>query len=262
MFRICLAVRSLLIFAALLAQAKSAAAVCPHIITAGKSSSNAYISGCVTDHGDLSSIETPFGHFHLGAQGDGYGFCQESPATEYHDYLAGESGNWNAPKLLGANGSTVKLSRSTADGNWTLVQTISAKVTGIASIKIVMALTNNQSEERVAYIMRYADVDADGHRNHDYIGGASLQSAYVWSLDSGFHYGLQLQNAGNWTGYQQGFVSNATPAPNACDFANPAQLYGYELAFSLGSDSSIRYAYAGPVPSHKTITVTLSYHGL
>jgi hypothetical protein len=228
-------------------------AACPHLFTAGKSNSNAYLQYCVTDNGNISSIQTPFGHFHLGAYGEGYGLCQESPATEYHDYISDASNNWAAAQILSSGGSAIKISRTTADGNWTLVQTIS-KVASYGSIKIVMALTNNQSVDKVAYLVRFADVDPDESLGFDLAGG-SLQSAFAWSYWPG-RYGLQLQNMGRWSGYQQGFVQYVPNGPNACDFAH------YDNGgFQLGDPFSLEYVYADTVPAHKTLTVTMNYRG-
>jgi hypothetical protein len=72
------------------------------------------------------------------------------------------------------------------------------------------------------------------------------------------HYGLQLENAGKWSGYQQGFVQNGPGGPNPCAFAFNADPYG----LVENADSSLVYAYAGVVPAHKTVAVTLNYRGL
>ena len=231
--------------------------LCSHLFKVGNSSSSLQLQYCVTANGNISSIETPFGHFHLGAQGEGYGLCQESPATEYHDYIVIASG-WGAAQIVSATSNAIKISRSTADGNWTLVQTIS-KVAATASIKIVMALTNNQSVDKVAYLVRFADVDPDGKQSTDIASGSSFQSAFAWQvMFDTLHYGLRLENAGKWSGYQQGFVQSGPGGPNPCAFAFNALPYGYGGAF----DSSLVYAYAGVVPAHKTVSVTLNYHGM
>jgi hypothetical protein len=243
--------------------AKTQAAVnvadtCPHLFIAGNSSSNAFIQYCVTDHGNINLIETPFGHLHIGPQGDGYGFCQQDPpATGYFDYLAGDSGNWQPPQIVSVSNSAIKISRSTSDSNWTLVQTIS-KVVATGSIKIVMALTNNQAADKVAYLVRFANVNPDGARSF-VIAGASLQGAFAWhdDRDVPFQYGLQLQNIGKWDGYQQAFVQAIPTGPQPCAFAFNAD----ERGRVDSTDVSLVYAYVGPVPAHKTVTVTLSYRG-
>ncbi|MBZ5549199.1 MAG: hypothetical protein LAO22_14790 [Acidobacteriia bacterium] len=234
-----------------------APASCPHLFTAGSSTSNTFLQYCVTDVGAISSIQTPFGQSLIGANGEGYGLCQESPAVEYHDYIFDWSNNWDFPQTLSLSSSSIKISRTTSDGNWTLVQTIS-KVAATGSIKIVMALTNNQSVDKVAYLVRFADVDAEG--NNTSAGGASLDSAWSWqtAFPNKAHYGLQLRNAGSSPfAYRQGFIRGAPWGPNACDFA--ANRINYGVIGNSRTKTSIAYAYAGAVPAHKTVTVTLNY---
>jgi hypothetical protein len=231
---------------------------CTHLFTAGKSTSNAFLQYCVADDGLISSIETPFGHPQLGDQGEGYGLCQESPAVEYHDFAAGESGNWNPAQVVSVSATSIKTSRSTLDGNWTLLQTISTlPLTG--SIKMVMALTNHQPVAKVAYLVRFAHVNPDGH--DDYITGASLQSAFAWNAYAGkwaLYHGLQLANAGAWSGYQQAFIQDATTAPNACAFSYNAYPFGVQ---GPNNTTSLIYAYVGTIPAHGTKTVTMTYRG-
>ena len=228
---------------------------CAHLFTSGSNST--FLQYCVSDNGNISSIQTPFQHPHSGGGGEGYGLCQESPAVEYHDYAVSNSGNWAAAQVLSATNSAIKISRSTNDGNWTLVQTIT-KVGLTSSIKVVMALTNNQSVAKVAYLLRFADVDANGNSSNWFVPG--FEGVVGWdqvSAGPGPNYGLQLQNAGKTPfGYQQGFARAANYGPNACDFAaNSLGLIEYY-------DGSLAYVYAGPVPAQQTMTVTLSYRGL
>jgi len=231
---------------------------CTHLFTAGKSTSNTYMQYCVNDDGLITSIETPFGHPQLGDQGEGYGLCQESPAVEYHDFGSGDSGNWNPAQIVSVSGSSIKISRSTSDGNWTLLQTISTlPLTG--SMKMVMALTNHQAVAKVAYLIRWAHVVPDG--NEFYVVGASLQSAFAWNAYAGkytLYRGLQLANAGVWSGYQQAFVQMAVTPPNACAFAYNADSFGVTAPNDF---TSLIYAYVGTVPAHGTKTVTMTYRG-
>jgi hypothetical protein len=226
---------------------------CLHLFTVG--SGNNSLQYCVTDNGTISSIETPFGHPMLGAKGEGYGLCQESPAIEYHDYLVDQAG-WGTATVLKSSKSTIKISRTTADGLWTLVQTIT-KISSPASAKVIMALTNNQSEDHVAYLLRFMDVDADGQNRFQDWGLASFQGAVVqWGV-SFPGYGLLVQNAANAPfGYQQGFVRILETGPNACDFgANGFS----EVRFNT---ASMELVYAGPVPAHQTLTVKMIYRAL
>jgi len=229
---------------------------CPHLFTAGNNST--FLQYCVSDNGNISSIQTPFGHFHSGAKGEGYGLCQESPIVEYHDYGVSDSGNWQSPQILSLTKSVIKISRTTSDGRWTLVQTIS-KVAANSSIKVVMALTNNIPSDQVAYLLRFADLDANQMTYSS--SGASAESVWAWdSTPDSAHYGLQLQTTAKspfW--YQQGFARRIPDGPNACDFAADSSRYGWVEA---STNSSIAYVYVGPVPSLQTLTVTLSYHAL
>jgi hypothetical protein len=231
--------------------------VCPHQFTSGKTDNLAYLQYCVADDGVITSIETPFGHPQLGSQGEGYGLCQESPATEYHDFFtAGDSGNWNSPQVVSLTATSIKISRSTSDGNWTLLQTISA-IPATGALKIVMALTNHQPQAKVAYLLRFAHVDPDGW--HGYVAGSSFQSAFAWNAYRGKFYiypGLQLANAGLWNGYQHPFIQDAITPPNACAFALNADPYG---ATPEAEATSLMYVYVGTVPAHGTKTVTLTY---
>jgi hypothetical protein len=235
-------------------------APCPYQFTAGKTNSNTYIQYCVTDNGNLSSIETPFGHPMLAPDGEGYGLCQESPAVEYHDYIGSSSG-WNPAQVLSLTGSSIKISRTTSDGRWTLVQAIS-KVSANGSIKIVMALTNNARSDQVAYLLRFADISPDGIRSNP--AGASLESAWALDQETVGADGLQLQNLGKSPfSYQHAFVYEYSVPPNACDFAFNSIVGGLiDPTKGSGKDPSVSYVYVGGVRSQQTITVTLSYHAL
>lgn len=234
---------------------------CVHVFTVGSGDNS--ILYCVTDFGAITTIETPIGHPMIGAYTEGYGLCQESPAVEYHDYSANWTNNWNWPQIVSLTKSTIKISRTTSDGNWTLVQTIS-KVAATASIKVVMALTNNQSVDKVAYLLRFADIDPDGLSVTGYAGGASLQSAWIWNnTENSWHYGLQLSNSGKSPfSYQQGFVYdvNSNTGPNACDFAYGAAPSGVAFA-NPGTNLTMGHAYVGVVHALQTVTVTMTYRG-
>jgi len=239
---------------------KVGATSCPHVFSIGDASSNTFFQYCVNDRGNITQVETPLAHFHIGGQGEGYGVCQQdpTPGTAYYDYLNFDSGNWQAPQILSAGASSIKISRTTTDGNWTLVHTIS-KVAPTHSIKLVMALTNNQPLAKVAYIVRFADVNPDGQQTTHAVSGAGVQGAFAWNedFDVPFHYGLQLENTGKWSGFQQAYLQGIPNPPNPCAFAGNAE----RSPLLEGQDSSLVYAYVGSVGAHKTATVTLSYRG-
>jgi hypothetical protein len=231
---------------------------CSYYFTSG--SNNTYLSYCVTVNGNILNIVTPLGQQMSGPGGEGYGVCNESPATEYHDYAADDTGNWNAPILLSQTASSVKIARTTSNGNWTLTQTIT-KVPATASIKIVMALKNNQAVSKVAYLVRYADVYPDGGIEPASVAqhnGAFAWNAFNWDYQQNTD-GLQLQNVGTpQFGFWQGYAQVVENGPNACAFAYNAAYQGEEVPYL----ASLVMAYVGPVPAGGTKTVTLTYRGM
>ena len=253
----CLKFCLLLICSALPTQA-AANTACSYYFTTG--SGNTYMYYCVTANGIIPFIYTPFDHLQIGqtlGDREGYGICNESPAAEYHDYGTEDSGNWNAASLVSQGSTFVKIARNTSDGNWTLTQTITI-VPSRSSIKIVMALTNNQAVSKVAYLVRYAYVNADGYQGN--IFGATLNSAFAWDANvtaASEHYGLQLQNVGTpQFGYWHAFAQTVSSGPNACAFA-----FNDSGGYFLGNGSVV-IAYVGTVPAHGTKTATMTYRGL
>ena len=259
---VCLMVCFLLICCALPIPA-AADTTCAYTFTSG--SGTTYLFYCVTANGNILQISTPFGHSQSGPDGEGYGICNESPATEYHDYGTGDSGNWNAATVLSHSGSSVKIARTTSDGNWTLTQTITKVPSSSsisANIKIVMALTNNQSAAHIAYLVRYTDVLANGSISNSF--GQTLDGAFAWSADGILNltppwYGVQLQNVGTpQFGYLEGFAQFVPTGPNACAFALYSMPYGLGARFH----GSLVMAYVTSVPAHSTKTATMTYRGL
>jgi len=235
-------------------QMPAATTSCSYGYTSG--SSNTYLRYCVTVNGNIIELETPQGHeqIEFGTIGEGYGICNETPATEYHDYAGfGDSGNWAAPTLLSHTATSVKIARTTSDGDWTLTQTIT-QVAPTSSIKIVMALRNNTSTARVAYLLRYADVSADGRFLNTL--DSTLNTVAGWNTSGSSNpYGLQLQNVGTppfsfWSGYAQ----NIPDGPNACNFAG-----NYVGGPLVATNGSLVMAYVGTVPAHGTRAATLTY---
>lgn len=219
---------------------------------------NAFLQYCVTPNGNITQIETPFGHQQMGPGGEGYGICNESPAQNYNDYAVSDTGNWGTATVLSKTAAAIKIARTTSDGHWTLTQTIT-KVTKTSSITIVMALTNNQAVDKVAYLLRYADANADGVS--DNLLGATVNGAFAWSLNTADQgtplYGVQLQNVGTPPfGFWQAYAKVINSGPNACAFA------ANDSGGVQEGEGSLVLAYAGLVPAGQTKTVTLTYRGL
>ena len=111
----------------------------------------------------------------VGGVGEGYGICDTTSGVGYFDYADGASLNWGTATLT-HSGNVVTVTRETSDGIWSLKQTITnvpATATGPGAAKISMAIKNLSTTTRTGYIMRYADVDADGDatgNDFDYTG--------------------------------------------------------------------------------------------
>jgi hypothetical protein len=214
---------------------------------------------CLTVNGNITQLETPAGHEHIasGFINEGYGICNEAPPTAYWDYADdGDSGNWGPPSVVNQTLTSVKIARTTSDGIWTLTQTITQDKRTPA-VKIVMVLKNNTAAPRVAYLVRYADVDADTNTINDF--GATVNSAAGWvnSSYAVIGYGLMLQNVRtSQFGYTNGFVQTTFHGPNPCAFAFNSPYTG-----SLG-DGSVVLAYADTIGAGKTKTATMIYKGM
>ncbi len=247
-----------------------ATTVCSYAFTTG--SGNASLGYCVTANGNILQIQTPFGQSMLGANGEGYGICDQNVGpTNYTDYGVSDTGNWGSATVLSHSSTSVKIARTTADGHWTLTQTIS-KVPTTYSIKVVMAIKNNQTISDVAYLVRFADAEppfTSGVLNGDVWYG-SLNSALARTYQLDPNYGLQLSNVGvPQFSYWQGFAQQVTTGPNACAFAfNEGTGQGRFNAWSSDPQEgrvqpgSIEMVYADTIGAGLTKTVTLSYHGL
>jgi hypothetical protein len=214
---------------------------------------------CVTANGNLTQMQMPAGQELINqgiTVGEGYGICNESPATAYYDYGGwGDSGNWNAPKVLSLTATSVKIARTTSDGIWTLTQTITQDKT-TPSVKIAMALKNNTAATRKAYLVRYADVDAGNWIANNVDGTAN--SAFAWGSTTGNldGWGLMLKNTGTRWGYVNGFGQPSFPPPNPCAFA-----FNW-IGLVTNTDGSIVLAYADNIAGGKTKTANMAYRGM
>jgi hypothetical protein len=163
---------------------------------------NTALQYCVTANGNIAQLATPFAREHIavGTIGEGYAVCDITTNVGYYDYADfGDSGNWEPATVVSQSARSVKIARSTSDGVWTLTQTIS-RVEETPSVKVSMTLKNNTATDRLASLMRYADVDVSGTSNNNF--DATANSAFGWnSSGSGSPpFGLMIQNVGNTVG--------------------------------------------------------------
>jgi hypothetical protein len=235
-----------------------ATSTCAFTFTSG--TDNTFLQYCVTANGNIAQLATPFAREHIavGTVGEGYGVCDTTTSTAYFDYSDfGDSGNWGPATVVSQDQRTVKIARSTSDGAWTLTQTIT-RPEGTQSVKVTMALRNNTTTDRLAFLIRYADVDVSGTFSNNF--DATAASAFGWDSfgSSTPPFGLMVQNVGNPVGLRAiPFVQNVGEPPNPC-------VPGSHLVFGpiTGTDGSIVMSYDGTVPRNRARTVTLNYKGM
>lgn len=224
-----------------------------------------YFRFCVTTTGNIPEIETPKGHFQMSSdRHEGYGLCNESPVVAYYDYgQYGDSGNWGAASVVSQTARSVKIARITSDGVWTLTQTFTL-ISTPPSVKVVMALKNNTAVARVAYLLRYADIDADWNNTgvDENNLSATTSGAFAWNASIPFGansgYGLELENVGQpQFGYLQGFARTTFQPPNPCNFAGDSS-----GAVITNFDGSVALAYVDTIGPGKTKTATVTYRGM
>jgi hypothetical protein len=243
--------------------ARASTTTCAYTFSSG--SGNSYLGYCVTVNGNILEIQTPFGQTMLGSNGEGYGVCDQNVQAggrNYVDYGVIDSQNWKNPVLVSHSLTSVKIARTTEDGNWTLTQTITI-VPRTPSITVVMALTNNQTVSDVAYLVRFADAEPV----NSFIWAGALNGAIVRTEQPDPNFGFQLSNVSVPPfSFWQGYAQAVNTGPNACAFAfNEANAGGLTPPDNLQVSppaGSIEMAYVGTIAAGKTKTVTLSYHGL
>src|SRR5262249_7305150 len=105
--------------------------------------------------------------------------CDATAGVEYFDYADfGDSANWGQAAVATQSSTLVKIVRTTADGAWTLTQNLTMVPGTSPSVKVAMALKNNTTVDRVAFLMRYADIAANGVFINSL--GATSNSAFGW----------------------------------------------------------------------------------
>lgn len=104
----------------------------------------------------------------MGTIGEGYAICDVTTSVGYFDYADfGDSGNWEPARVVSKEDSSIRIVRSTSDGVWTLTQTIT-QLAGSQAVRVKMALKNNTDTDRLAALMRYADVDVSGTSDNNF----------------------------------------------------------------------------------------------
>jgi hypothetical protein len=218
---------------------------------------------CVTANGNIAQFSAIGGNglpteflSTFGPAIEGYGLCDANPftATAYFDYAQNDSGNWNPATAVLTSPNTVVITRTTADGAWKLVQTItqmkgSKKSYGAA--KIAVAITNLSPAEKFILFNRHAHIEAGATQN-DYdvtqttsfgmVPGGSGLSSTASFVTTQFDFSI-------------GFVMTVPDGPDPCkDF--PIQ--GAQQAFFHG-DGAAEQVFEFDILPGKTKTLMVTY---
>ncbi len=229
------------------AASPDATTTCTYTFTSG--TGNKYMKYCVTTNGNIVSFVSPLGHEYIATApiGEGYAFCDFDSSTQYYDYAGyGDSGNWQAP-TVSATATSVKVTRKTTDGIYTLTQTIAQNAAN-ATAQITMALKNNTGNSHHVGLLRYADVDADGSTSNNF--DFTNRTAYGYN-EAG--YGLQLR-------FISGFAFNGGYAQIIPGGPNPCQIFTHVVyAPQQNIDGSIFMQFDMELEKNATGTVAVDY---
>jgi len=243
---------------------------CTYTFTSGTGIS--YLQYCVTVNGNIVEFQSPVGveQIKQGTVVEGYGVCDITDGDlAYYDYAdGGASGNWNAPVLMTHSATEVKIQRTTSDGLWTLIQTITNLPGGNPAAKVTMGLKNNSTTPKQAFLFRYADIDpgnaAGADTNFKESFDATANAAWGWvpganDVSSAPSYGLMFQRVGNPAPASvpfaiDGYGRNTNTVPAPC---NPSA--GYTSPIN-GIDGSIVYLWVlQNIAREQTVTVNGKY---
>jgi hypothetical protein len=249
----------------------SEADTCAYTFTSG--SGYTYLQFCVTVNGNIVEFQSPVGveQINQGGIGEGYGVCDVNTGVGYFDFSDEGASGWGSPVLNTHNGTLVKITRTTTDGLWTLIQTITNLPGANPAAKVTMQLKNNSSTTKEAFLFRWADVDPGRAAQED-----EEPDGFLESFDSSFSaawgyvpangsesgapsYGLMFQNSGNLTpssvGYaREGYSLYASGAPSAC---NPSASFANALT---NTDGAILFLWlADNIAKNQIITVNGKY---
>jgi len=227
---------------------------CPYNFAS--SNRDMFFSYCITTDGNVANVVIREGSLPIISPppdaAEGYGVCNQSPVAAYFDYGKwGLSGNWDSPTALSHSATSVTIARTTTDGNWTLTQTFTLIPT-TPSVKLVMALKNNTSAMRRAYLIRWVSFTQPYDAYFDGIG----YTAFGWhsTFEQSPGWGLQLRNVGPPWSYVNAFAQNVPTPPNPCNF---------EFNWNgLSRGGSLVLAYAGNIGAGKTKKATMIYRSM
>jgi len=214
---------------------------------------------CVTVNGNIPEFSVAGQEMiFVGSVQEGYGICDTNEGVNYYDYAEYDSGNWAAPTFTHV-GNTVTVTRLTADGLWSLKQTIvnvPATATGPGSAKVTMIIKNLSGISKTFYLYRYADVDAnDTTSPNDF--DFTLETAF--GLDPGFNRGLSTTNNTFSSSIGElAYSSNYFDGPNPC---SPFNTFGGGTITTqpFQGDGSVDIFWDGTLAHNGSKTVSSTY---
>lgn len=223
---------------------------------------------CVSPNGNLTNLQIPIGsnglisQAYIGSTGlieglEGYGVCQESPVASYYDYLnnSGEdTGTLGTATILSQTATSIEITRTTTDGNWTLTQTFTAEETVPPAVKVTMALHNNTKVAHVAYLARVAGTTY----HYNYYSSSTQSNAFSWTPSSpvsNFGLGFLMSNLGKpQFGFMNSYVWASGFVSNPCNFAGNAA-----NGVVTQGEGIMSIAYVDTIGPEKTKTSTIRY---
>ncbi len=231
---------------------------CTYTFTSG--SKVTYLQFCVTVDGNIAEFQSPVGieQIRQGSIGEGYGICDMSTDVGYYDFADnGDSGNWKASTTVTHTASMVKIARTTSDGLWTLTQTITSVAGTPPYAKVLMALKNNSSSAKEAFVFRWADADPGAAAETDTSFLENFDGTYdsAWGYDA--YAGLMYQDVGNPVPasvpyLRAGFALNLVPT-DPCDATSSA---GSPIT---DADGAILYLWLVALNKEQSVSVTGRY---
>jgi len=194
----------------------------------------------------------------VGTVDEGYGICDFTSSVAYYDYSWEDSGNW-LPATFTSNATSATSTRLTSDGIWKLVNTVTfgkPTPTSAGKATVRMVLSNLTGVTRDAYILRHADVDADGDvTDNDFDWTINtVTGQYAVAGSESFGYGLQLVNQTfNSAISHNEYALNTFRGPNPC---SPFTTISTQPFHGDGSEMALYFA---AVPAHQSKTITVAY---
>jgi hypothetical protein len=223
-----------------------ATTTCSFTFTSG--SGNKFLKYCVTKNGNIVQFQSPLGTEFIATApaGEGYAFCNFDTSTPYFDYAGyGDSGNWKAATTVSSSSTAVTIRRGTADGIFTLTQTITQNA-GQALAQVSMTLKNNTTTSRHVGLLRFVDVDANKIASNSFDSTSRTALGYT---EQGV--GLQLQFVSG--AFLNGaFVQDIPGGPDSC------QIFTHVVSPFIG-DGSMFIQYDMQLGSMASKSVAVTY---